>query len=189
MPLPKWKERFTYDDYCTWPDDERWEIIDGVAYDMSPAPIPVHQRIVLNLAGMIREILKGKTCVPFISPIDVVLSEYDVVQPDIVVVCDPNKVTEKNIQGAPDLVVEVLSPSTTKKDRREKRNLYEKHGVKEYLLIDPDGLYVERYLLQENGRYAIGEIIDAQEKLAFQSLPGVEVELKEVFEIEAPAEE
>ncbi len=184
MPLPKRKEKYTYDDYCSLPDEERWEIIDGIAYDMSPVPSLRHQRIIMNIAGFVHNALRGKTCVPFMAPTDVVLSRHDFVQPDFLVVCDPEKMTEKNIQGAPDLVVEVLSPYTTKKDRREKRNLYEKHGVKEYLLIDPDGFYVERYLLQESGQYAIGEIFDERETLRFVSLPGVELDVKEVFDVE-----
>ncbi|MBN2326514.1 MAG: Uma2 family endonuclease, partial [Candidatus Omnitrophica bacterium] len=100
MPLPKSREKYTVHDYMTWPDEERWEIIDGVAYDMSPAPNILHQTISVNLILIIGNALHGKTCRGFTARTDVVLSEHDVVQPDVFVVCDPNKITEKNIQGA-----------------------------------------------------------------------------------------
>ena len=106
--------RYTVADYMNWPDEERWELIDGVAYDMSPAPTIKHQNIAGGIYSMLREKLKGKTCQPFIAPVVVVLSVVDVVQPDVIVVCDPNKITERNIQGPPDWVAEVLSPSTAR---------------------------------------------------------------------------
>ena len=114
MPLIKEKEnKFTYFDYVTWPDDERWELIDGEAYDMSPAPSIKHQKITGNLYVLLaRHPEKKPECFVGIAPLDVVFSEHDVVQPDILVVCDRKKITEANIQGAPDLVIEVLSPST-----------------------------------------------------------------------------
>jgi len=184
MPLPKEKERFTYRDYLTWPDEERWELIDGIAYDMSPAPNIKHQNIALNFSRILANALQGNPCVPFIAPTDVYLSEHDVVQPDIFVVCDKTKITEKNIQGAPDLVIEILSPHTSKKDRWDKKRLYEKYGVREYILIEPEARYVERYLLGTDGRFDTGEILDAQEILRLKSLPGVEIPLWEVFGVE-----
>jgi Uma2 family endonuclease len=86
-------------------------------------------------------------------PTDVVLSDHDVVQPDVFVVCDERKISDQNIRGAPDLVVEVLSPATAGKDRWEKKHLYERAGVLEYILVDPDGQYVERFVLGEDGRF------------------------------------
>ena len=114
--------------------------------------------------------LEGTPCVPWIAPTDVILSKEDIVQPDLFVVCDPKKLTDKNVQGAPDVIIEVLSPYTAKKDRWEKRKLYEKYGVLEYILVDPDGLYIERFLLKDNGQYAIGEILGSQETLTIQNL-------------------
>ena len=104
------------DDYLTWPDDERWEIVDGVAYNMTPAPSVRHQTV----AGKLNRKLANKPCKPFIAPVDVIFSEYDIIQPDVFVVCDKSKITEDNIQGAPDLVIEVLSPTTATKDLRGK---------------------------------------------------------------------
>lgn len=181
----KLEYKFTFQDYLTWPDDERWELIDGGAYNMSPAPSLKHQKVVINLAGMFRERLKGKSCTPFIAPADVVLSQHDVVQPDVFVVCDKNKITDANIQGAPDLVVEVLSPATALKDKREKKALYEKHGVKEYILIDPTEIYLERFILKDGG-YGVPEVFGPTEVLQLHALEGLELPLWEVFEVEAP---
>jgi len=89
-------EKFTYDDYITWSDDERWELIDGVPYNMSPAPSILHQEIVSNLHYILKHNLKGQPCRPFLAPTDVVLSEVNVVQPDVFVVCDKRKIREKH---------------------------------------------------------------------------------------------
>ncbi|MEW6236755.1 MAG: Uma2 family endonuclease [Candidatus Omnitrophota bacterium] len=189
MPLPQEKTKFTYHDYLTWPDDERWEIIDGTAYAMSPAPNLEHQSIIWNLVLTLGAKLKGKTCVPWVAPTDVVLSESDIVQPDVFVVCDKNKMKGGNIQGAPDLIVEVLSPSTAKKDRWEKKNLYEHFGVKEYILIDPSALFAERYLLGTDGRFDRGEIFDSQQTMSLKSLGEMEISLWEIFEVKGPEKE
>ena len=183
MPLPKEQERFSYQDYQTWPEDERWEILDGKAYNMTPAPSFKHQRIVGNIYHILRNALRDNRCLPGIAPTDVVLSEYDVVQPDVFVVCDPLKITEKNVQGAPDLIVEVISPTTARKDRWEKKDLYERFGVLEYILVDAEGEYVERYLLEEFGRFDRGEVFSAGEILLLRSIEQVEIPLLEVFEV------
>jgi len=100
MPIPnEMKEKFTYRDYCQWPDEERWEIIDGIAYDMSPAPSVRHQTILINLSTILKLALKGKPCVPGAAPTDIVLSETDVFQPDLFIVCDRSKITEKKHSG------------------------------------------------------------------------------------------
>src|ERR1039457_521063 len=101
---------FTYSDYVRWPDDERWEIISGEAYSMTPAPSIRHQEISLFLSAQFANFFKGRDCKPFHAPTDVVFDEQNIVQPDLLVVCGKNKITEKNIQGAPDLVVEIISP-------------------------------------------------------------------------------
>lgn len=181
--------RFTVADYLTWPDDERWELIDGVAYAMAPAPNTRHQDITLNFAAFFKEKLKGKTYRPFVAPVDVVLSEGDVVQPDVFVVCDPVKITEKNIQGAPDLVVEVLSPATAARDLREKKALYQRAGVLEYVVVDPLELYVQRFRRDDNGQFGAGEIFAPREELPLTTLDGCIVPLWEIFELPAPGEE
>jgi len=185
----KTKKGFTYADYLTWPDDERWELINGDAYNMTPAPTTRHQNIVYNVSFILKSKLLNKSCRPFVAPTDVVLSEYDVVQPDVFVVCDEKKITEANIQGAPDLTVEVLSPATALKDKREKKNLYEKYGVKEYIIVDPAAQYVERFLLEEGGLYGKGGIFGPKEVLPLVSLKKIEIPLWEIFEVEEPKDQ
>jgi Uma2 family endonuclease len=137
--------RFTYGDYCTWPDEERWELIDGVAYAMSPAPPRGHQEVVVELVTQIRVFLRGKPCRVYVAPFDVRLSDQDeadaqvptVVQPDLAVICDPAKLDARGCRGAPDWVIEILSPSTASKDWIQKRHAYERHGVREYWLVHP----------------------------------------------------
>jgi Uma2 family endonuclease len=184
----KTKKGFTYADYLTWPDDERWELIDGEAYNMTPAPTTRHQNIVYNLSFILKSKLLNKSCRPFVAPTDVVLSEYNVVQPDVFVVCDEKKITE-NIQGSPDLIIEVLSPATALKDKREKKALYEKYGVKEYILIDPSALVVERFLLEDDRVYGKGGIFGPKEVLPLVSLKEIEIPLWEIFEVEEPKDE
>ena len=179
------EKKFSYSDYLTWPDEERWEIINGEAYNMGPAPLIKHQKIAGSFFSFLLQKLKDKSCQPFIAPTDVVLTKYDIVQPDVFVVCGSKKITESNIQGVPDLVIEVLSPSTALTDKREKKALYEKHGVREYLLIDPVGLYAERFTLV-NGAFTGTKVFGAKEVLTLSSLEGLEVPLWEIFEQEAP---
>ena len=186
MPIPEKKERYTYQDYCGWLDEQRWELIDGKPYNMTPAPSFHHQTIVGNIYSYLNYALKGKNCVPSIAPSDVVLSKDDVVQPDVFVVCDPEKITKENVQGAPDLVIEVLSPSTAKKDRWEKLKLYERFGVVEYILIDPDGQYAERYLQGAGGLFDQREIFDTNQRIPLRSISGLELPLWEVFGEEPP---
>jgi len=175
---------YTVADYMAWPDEERWELIDGVAYDMSPAPTVKHQGIVGRVYSRLEQKLRGKTCQPFIAPVDVVLSAVDVVQPDVIVVCDPEKITERNIQGPPDWVAEVLSPSTARKDLREKKKLFERSGVKEYVVFDPVQNWVQRFVLVD-GAYGPGEILDPQENLELGFMPGEFLPLSEVFGLAA----
>ncbi len=189
MPLAeKIERRYTCQDYLAWPDEERWEIIGGEAYNMSPAPGTRHQRVTARLYSRFEKGFERSPCSVFIAPTDVVLSEHDVVQPDVLVVCDEKKITEKNIQGVPDLVVEVLSPNTAIKDKREKRLLYEKAGVREYLIIDPTEQYVERYLLDEKGSYGLPDIFGPKEVMKLKAFEEIEIPLWEVFETEVPGE-
>ncbi len=183
-------ERYTWTDYRAWPDDERWEIIDGIAYNMAAAPSTRHQTVSGKIFSRLERQLSGKRCTPFIAPTDVRLSETDVVQPDILVVCDPSKITPSHIEGAPDVVVEVLSPSTSAKDLREKKRLYQRVGVAEYLAVAPLGTYVQRFVLSAEGRYGEPEIFSAQETLDLATLEGIAIALWEVFDVappEAPA--
>ena len=154
MALAKKQEHYTVQDYLAWDDGERWELIGGIAYNMTPAPRLSHQSLVQNLFRSLDRQLQNAPCKLWLAPADVILSDEDVVQPDLFVVCDPKKMESDRVEGAPDFIAEVLSPSTAAKDRREKRALYEAHGVKEYWLVDPDARLVERYLLKK-GKYGL----------------------------------
>ncbi|MBB6480764.1 Uma2 family endonuclease [Spirochaeta isovalerica] len=157
-PKLKPKEgKYSYADYLTWPDEERWEIIDGEVWDMSPAPIRKHQFISAYLTAEIFTFLKGKTCQVYAAPFDVRLDEtenhieesvFNVVQPDLSIICDTNKLDDTGCKGAPDLVIEILSPSTSFKDETHKLNLYEKSGVREYWIINPETEIIMIYLLE-----------------------------------------
>jgi Uma2 family endonuclease len=179
---------FTYSDYVRWPDDERWEIISGEAYSMTPAPSIRHQEISLFLSAQFANFFKGRDCKPFHAPTDVVFDEQNIVQPDLLVVCGKNKITEKNIQGAPDLVVEIISPSTGLKDKREKKALYERFGVREYLIVYPAEEFAERFVLGD-GRYDTGEVFGWDEVLPLAIFPELRLNLWEVFDKQLPQSE
>jgi len=171
--------RYTVQDYLSWPDDVRCELIHGQVYDMTPAPSLDHQEVVGALYAALREESSrgrhggGGPCQVFVAPVDVVLSRDTVVQPDVVVVCDPAKTVDRQrVQGAPDLVVEVLSPSTSLKDRREKRVLYEAYGVPEYLIVDPAERNAEYFRLGAEGRYEPSVILGPEDDVQIICLPG-----------------
>ena len=180
--------RFTYADYLTWPAGERWEIIDGESFAMTPAPTLRHQDVSGNIFAKFKDFFRGKPCKPFYAPADVVFDEENVVQPDILVVCDKNKMTDANIQGAPDLIVEILSPSTGLKDKREKKALYERFGVREYLVVDPEHEMVERFVLAD-GRYGREEVFGWTETLSLAIFPELSLNLWEVFDKELTSQE
>ena len=132
---------YTLEDYYALPDERRVELIDGVLYDMS-APTPVHQLIGSEIRERLSAYIKGKggRCIPLVSPIDVQLDRDDktVLQPDVLVVCDRSKIIRRCIYGAPDFIVEILSPATRKKDLTVKLGKYIQAGVSEYWIVDPD---------------------------------------------------
>lgn len=191
IPAEKQDKKFNYGDYLTWEDDERWEIIDGVSYAMTPAPTINHQRISVRLSGYFWEYLKGKTGEVFHAPIDVLLPKADekdtdvetVVQPDLIIVTDRTKlVDDQAFKGVPDLVIEILSPSTASKDRKIKRDLYQRTGVKEFWIIDPNMKTVEVYRLDGNGKYGLPEVYSAEDTIKVGIFDDLVIDLKQVFE-------
>jgi Uma2 family endonuclease len=173
--------RYTYSDYLTWPEDTRWELIGGVAYAMAAAPTTRHQSVVQNLAGLLFNHFRGKPCRPFVAPTDVKLSEHDVVQPDLLVVCERGKIGEAAIQGAPDWVIEVVSPASEARDRREKRALYERFSVPEYWIASPNG-FVEAYRLAEDGHYGVPVIAGLGESVTSLQFPALTISVDDIFE-------
>jgi len=146
----------TYGDYLTWPDELRYELINGEAFLMSPGPDLAHQDVAGEIYRQAANALVGKPCRAFIAPIDVRLPKHNeadekidtVVQPDVLVVCDSSKLDRRGVRGAPDWLIEVLSPSTASHDQIKKRQLYEQHGVREYWLIHPMDRVLTIYTLQ-----------------------------------------
>jgi Uma2 family endonuclease len=150
-------EYHTYGDYLTWPEEVRYELIDGDAYLMAPAPTVSHQDIAGEVYYQLRNALHGKPCRALIAPVDVRLPKADeaderidtVVQPDVLVVCDPNQVSELGVRGAPDWVLEVISPSSASHDQVKKLRLYERHGVREYWMVQPRDKVLFVYTLKD----------------------------------------
>ncbi len=189
LPLPR-EEGATYGDYLSWTDDGRWELIDGVVYDMSAAPGIDHQRILGDLFIQVYSFLKENPCEAFIAPFDVRLPQtdeadeliQDVVQPDIVVVCDPDKLDKRGCRGAPDWIIEIVSPATAPKDHIEKLALYERNGVKEYWIVYPEYRIAAVHMMGQDNRYGRPKTYAEKDKIESVTLPGLTVDLKTVFE-------
>jgi len=184
MGLPRRDlEYHTYGDYLTWPEDARYELIDGIAYAMSPAPTVSHQETAGAIYRQLDEQLDRTSCRALIAPLDVRLPHGDeadaavdtVVQPDLLVVCDPARIDERGVRGAPDWIIEVLSPATAAHDQVLKRDLYERAGVREYWLVHPTDRIVTVYRL-EDGRYGRPDIAELTGETAPQAVPGVVID-------------
>lgn len=184
------EQRFTYADYLKWPEDERWELIEGRPYAMTPAPLADHQLISVALTGIFYNYFYGKTCKLYHAPFDVRLPEHNekdedietVVQPDLVVVCDLGKLDKTGLRGAPDLVIEILSESTAARDLGEKLHLYEKHGVRCYIIADPWSRTLTVRYIGENGKYARPQIFAGDDRMPIEIFDGLEIDLARVFE-------
>jgi len=177
-------QRYNYSDYSTWSDGKRRELIDGAVFMMSPGPSWLHQELSVNLSGQLYNYLKGKPCRVLTAPLDVRLNadatDDTVVQPDIIVVCDRSKLSETGCIGAPDMVIEILSPSTSRLDRTLKFNKYLQAGVREYWIVDPDTKSVSVYILKD-GEYMTRVYTDA-DTAPVHVLEGCTINLKELFD-------
>ncbi len=179
---------YTYADYLKWTFDERLELIKGKIFKMSPAPGSVHQRLSLRLGRWIGNYLEGKKCEAFIAPFDVRLPRrsadnkeiFTVVQPDVCVICDSKKVDEKGCIGAPDIVVEILSPGNNKKELQNKYEVYEDAGVLEYWIIQPTEKTFFKYTLTE-GRFQASKLLTIGNEVTTPILPGFVLSLDELF--------
>lgn len=150
--------------------EEPWEeLIDGTVVAMSPRPIYNHNRIASKIWNIFDRYLTGKSCTAIADGVDLYLTEKDRFVPDVMVVCDRDKIHWDGVYGAPDLVVEVLSPRTARYDRRHKKEVYESCGVKEYWIVDPANRTIEQYLLQD-GVFQLGPVYISYPDYALHTL-------------------
>jgi Uma2 family endonuclease len=188
-PASDLNNRYTYREYRQWDDTERWELIDGHAYNMTPAPSRAHQEICGELFRQFANYLTDKSCSVYSAPFDVRLPEGNeadddiasVVQPDLSIVCDRTKLDDKGCKGSPDLIIEVISPSTARKDLKEKLPLYEKTGVREYWIVDPAAKTV--MVFRQNGSTGFGrpDIYSEEDRIEVGVFPDLIIDLNTVF--------
>lgn len=189
MALPAEKARHTFADVLTWEENERIEVINGEAVMMAPLS-SVHQEISVSITSQLYNFLEGKRCKVYPAPFGVRLFEKDgeapedvdtMVEPDISVVCDMNKIDKHGCKGAPDLVVEILSPSTQRHDRLVKLGLYQRAGVREYWIVDPENKAVQVFLQDSGGILQLHEVYSREAVAKVNVLNGCFVELSKVF--------
>lgn len=168
---------YTYADYLKFPEDERWELIEGVAYNMAPAPSEGHQSLAGEIFAQAAAQLRGKSCRVYIAPFDVRFENSEttdtVVQPDVAVFCDRTKLVQRGGIGAPDWVVEVVSPASAGRDQVRKRYLYEKHGVREFWIAHPTDRVLTIYRLGADGRYGPTVTQELSGQTAVEAVPGL----------------
>jgi Uma2 family endonuclease len=181
---------YTYADYLQWKFEEQVELIRGKIFKMSPAPAPRHQQISVALSSEIYNFLKQRPCKVFTAPFDVRLPEKDqtrdheittVVQPDICVICNEAKIDARGCLGAPDLIIEILSPGNTEKEVKLKYSLYERSGVKEYWVVYPTEQNIAVFALNENGKYDGAKIYAGNDTISSCAITGLIIKLNDVF--------
>ena len=181
---------YSYADYMRFEFEERLEIIKGYIFKMSPAPSRIHQKISGRISNPLYNALNGKKCEVYTAPFDVRLAKktqddkevFTVVQPDIVVVCDQTKLDKRGCIGAPDIVVEILSPGNNKKELINKYEVYEEAGVKEYWIVSPSEKTFFRYILDDNGKFQPTKLLTEGEEVTTTIIPGFKLILDEVFQ-------
>lgn len=190
MSLAADNKRYTYKDYLSCTKEEKYEIINGVPYAMSLVQSRVHQEISMRLVNEIYNYLKGKKCKVYAAPLDVRLCKedlvdsdiLDVVQPDITVVCDENKLDDRGVKGVPDLIIEIVSPSSTSLDYVKKLNLYGDYGVREYWIINPKTQKLLVYKIDNNDFYGEPEMYAREDKVKVGIFKELTIDLMEIFE-------
>ena len=182
---------YSYADYLSWKFEQAVELIKGKILPMA-APNVRHQRISWQLSGFVFNALRNNTCRAFAAPFDVRLYDkqkskhtdqpiYTVVQPDMCIICDTNKLDEQGCQGAPDLIVEILSKGNSKKEMRLKKDLYEENQVREYWVFDPERESVTQFVLNEQGVYKTVNFVFSDEILTSAIFEGLKIDLSQIF--------
>ena len=185
------KGSYTYADYLLWQFKERVELIKGKIFKMSPAPGSFHQEISFELSGILYNFFKKKPCKVYVAPFDVRLinfkeSNHDnqiitVVQPDLCVICDTSKIDERGCVGAPDLIIEILSPGNSKKEMDIKFDLYEENGVLEYWMVNPTEKTIAIFVLQEGKYMGLKPVIE-DSTLQSPTFQELKFKVKKIFE-------
>lgn len=179
-------KKYTYEEFLEIDDGNRYELLDGELYLMS-SPSRLHQKVVVELARQIGNYLEGKKCEVYVAPLNVKFFEKKdiyptVVQPDVMIICDKNKLADKAIIGAPDLVIEVLSQYNASHDTFYKYNLYQHYGVKEYWIIDMQRQVITPYILNKDGVYTLPKMYKLTEDIKINILKNCTISLKKLFE-------
>jgi Uma2 family endonuclease len=184
---------YSYADYLLWHFEEKVELLKGKVFRMSPAPNKKHQHISWQLSGHFFNYFKKMPCKVFSAPFDVRLYDshkskkankdiFTVVQPDLCVICDKSKLDEQGCNGAPDLIVEILSKGNTEKEMKIKYQLYEECGVKEYWVVYPYEENILQFVLNSQQKYVLNQVFVTNEKMTSTLFEGLEIPLNEVFE-------
>jgi Uma2 family endonuclease len=179
---------YTYNDYLNWTEDEKYELIDGQPYAMSPAPSRIHQEIIGEIFLQIGNYLRGRKCKVYVAPFDVVLIKQNekekdsknVVQPDITIVCDKEKLDDRGCKGSPDMVIEVVSPSTASQDYVKKLNLYEQHEIKEYWIVNPKNSSIFVYKLDVNKQYSEVKVYNIKDRVEVGIFDNLSIDLSSI---------
>lgn len=185
-------KRYTYADYLTWMDDVRRELFNGFIKLMTPAPSSRHQEISTNLVSIYWNFLRNKHCKIYHAPSDVRFPNnkksltdkqvYTVLQPDLYVVCDLSKIDDRGCLGAPDLVIEIISPQNSQRDTKDKFEIYQEHGVREYWIVGPNDETVNVFVLGNSGKYEFKGLYTGNDQIPVNIFNGdLKIDLTEVF--------
>ncbi|SHF85917.1 Endonuclease, Uma2 family (restriction endonuclease fold) [Caldanaerobius fijiensis DSM 17918] len=188
--FPGKQKKYTYEDYLKWDDNNRYELIEGVPYLLA-SPSVLHQTVVGNIYFRFKGCLNDRKCKVFTAPLDVLLPQNEhieekdidvVVQPDIFIVCDESKIKGgKNCKGAPDMIIEVLSPATASRDFITKQNLYERAGVKEYWVVSPEEKNIVVFRMDERMKYNTYGIYGEDSVVEVRIFPDLTIPVKDIF--------
>lgn len=187
-PSTSYHGKYSYADYLTWQLDEMVEIIKGKLFKMTAAPSRIHQKVALELGSRLLYFLKGKPCEVYTAPFDVRLPGkstnnediYTVVQPDVCVICDKSKLDHAGCIGAPDLIVEILSPGNNQKELQNKYEVYQESGVEEYWILHPSEQTLLIYSL-DKGSFVPSRLFTSGDKVGSPIIPGFSLDLRDFF--------
>ncbi len=179
--MPAVKKPYTWQDYQTLPEGDRWEILDGEPYAMSPTPTLRHQTILMELGAQVLSQFRGQNCRPIIAPFDVKFDDINCTEPDLMIVCDPTQLKSNHVEGAPALAVEIVSDHGIVRDRVHKMRLYARCGVKEYWIITPWPPMIEVFLL-DGETYRVAGSYRKEDAFRSPSFPKLKLDLKVIFD-------